>query len=268
MHLGLELFMTDAITRQFIDSMDMSSAEHLISDCKAMGAYDLSKELMCNRKFTVRHCLLQALEHSPKPAQVVILAAGKSPLGLEAYAHSAKKISRIFEVDIAPFGAKPALYNGLLPASKNHVAFIEHDVASPRLIAALQQEGFDPAVPSVVVLEGITHYLAHDACRKVLALFASKPVHNMVVFEYGPPFEGMTDWVRPIAMAAYRGTENRYHPGMTKYTPEWIGETFRQLGGKLVHVFHMNEMERLRTGANRFFKEPNSGWVEVATGKL
>ncbi|MBI4371585.1 MAG: class I SAM-dependent methyltransferase [Elusimicrobia bacterium] len=267
--LAADLFAADDLTRRYVERLDLSSARELIEDAKREGVYELSRELMCSRKFTVRRELLEAAADASSPVQVAILAAGKSPVSLEILGSRGAGVKKIFEVDVSPFDDKRRLYELLAPESRGRVAFLEEDVCSPRLIDRLRGLGFDPTAKTVVVLEGITHYLPPEKLRTCLASFASGRRRNRAVIEFGPPFETLADWVRPKARAVYRSIEKIcFRSGMVKYAADELRGLLSSLGGSLDRHYRMNEMERLRTGANRFFKEDNSGWVEVVVGTL
>lgn len=267
MELALKLFHENELTKRFIEQLDLSSAQDLIRDAEKVGNLDLTKELMCNRKFTVRHCLFDEIENSDTPVQIVILAAGKSPLSLEVLQRSAAKIHKIFEVDISSFSEKEKIYAMLSPISVEKIAFVQKDIFVDDLLNILTEFGFNPEIKTILILEGITHYMSMEKCRMILSRFASRVQRNSVIFEYGPPFETLAAWVLPKAKDAYKIIEDRYFiQGMVKYTPEWLEKTLGEFSGKLRKNYPMNEMEKMRTGKNSFFKERNSGWVEVAVG--
>jgi O-methyltransferase involved in polyketide biosynthesis len=266
MKLAEPLFLSDALTRRYYRQLDISSAQELTEDYRQAGIYELAQELMCNRKFAVRHCLLRALDEETM-AQVVILAAGKSPLGLEAATRKPEKIRHIFEVDVSSLAQKAELYHALAPATRGKVSFIEQDITGERLPDILREHGFDTGISTILVLEGITHYLPQAACFEILTRFASHHRRHRLIIEYGQPFDRLDDEVRPKAETAYGAIERRYHvQGMVKYTSQEIDRMLKQLGGELLEVLPLEAMEKLRTGVNRHFTRPGSGWLEVARG--
>ena len=94
MTLALGLFRENELTQKFVEQLDLSSGQDLIEDAKKVENLELTQELMCNRKFTVRHCLFDEIINSAEPVQIVILAAGKSPLSLEAVEAMPDKIKK------------------------------------------------------------------------------------------------------------------------------------------------------------------------------
>lgn len=270
MAMADDVFTAHPLTRRYMEQLDISSADGLVEEHRQLGVYEAAHNTLSNRKFGVHHLATGILQQSAGPMQLVFLAAGKSPLGLELLSEQADKIARIFEVDVTPFSAKAALYHTLLPQSEQKVAFIEQDILSTALIPALVKQGYDPAKPTLLLLEGITHYIDHATCKALLARFVSPARQTQVILEYSVPLDHVPDPVRREKIRqAFAIIEERYHPqGMTKYTHAWIRETFATLGGELIQILQMDEMERLRHGKNEYFPTPESGWIELAVGRI
>ncbi|HVE11970.1 MAG TPA: class I SAM-dependent methyltransferase [Elusimicrobiota bacterium] len=269
MELGAGVFAESELGRRYMAGLDLSAAAELIDEHRRRGILELTRELMCNRKAAVRRELLRLVDQAGGAVQVLLLAAGKSPLGLETAVERPERVTAVFEADVSVPDDKRRLYASLAPGPAGKVRFVRADVTSPELPALLRAAGFDFGSPAVIALEGITHYISPEACRALLGVFASGEGRNAVIVEYGPPLAALADWVRPKARAAFSIIERRYFPqGMIKYDRAWFEAALRGLGGGLERHYPMEEMERLRTGANRFFSGPGSGWVEVLTGRL
>ena len=111
--------------------------------------------------------LCEAVEPPSGPGvqQVVILGAGWDS---RAYGVLKDKDVRFFEVDMPPTqGAKKAaLKKGGVDA--DHVTFVETDFNQRSWFDALKAHGFDPAIPTFILWEGVTMYLDEDAVRSTL----------------------------------------------------------------------------------------------------
>ena len=96
----------------FVRQLDLSSGEELFYRCQA--ACNWYGEVIRNRKHFI---LNQIVEHLKADGliQIVLLAAGKSPLGLELLLQCSSKISAIFEVYITGMVEKEALYQRIAP---------------------------------------------------------------------------------------------------------------------------------------------------------
>lgn len=270
MAMSADVFAGNDLTRRYMERLDMSSADALVEEHRAVGVYEAAQQVLSNRKFGVQTLVTGMLQQSAVPMQIVSLAAGKSPMGLELLAEQADKVARVFEVDVTPFAGKAALYHELLPLSRDKVVFLEQDILSDRLMPKLLAEGFDPATPTVLLIEGISHYIDHATCKAMLARFVTPAKKVHVILEYSVPLDHVADPVRREKVRqAFAIIEQKFFPqGMTKYTQDWLHGTFKALGGELVQVMRMDEMERLRCGKNMFFLTPESGWIELAVGRI
>ncbi len=125
--------------------------------------------------------LLEAVERSePRVQQVVILGAGWDS---RAYGDLKDRDVRFFEVDTPPTqGAKKAaLRKGGIDA--DHVTFVETDFNQRSWFNALQDHGFDPALPTFILWEGVTMYL-EDAVRGTLGHLEKLAPGSRIAFDY------------------------------------------------------------------------------------
>ncbi len=269
MDLAADVFRSKPLTHAYFERLDLSSAAEMIAEHKAIGVYAPTCEAVSNRKVAMHHLATECLVQRSGPVQVVLLAAGKSPLGLELCVEQRAKVARVFEVDVSPFTEKAALYTELSPECSGLVTFIEQDILSETLIPRLTAHGYDASRPTLLILEGISHYIDHAACARVIGQFASSRQETDVILEYGVPIETLTERVRAHVAATMALVEKRFQQqGMTKYTAAWLTSMFAGHGGALTRIIAMDEMERLRLGENRYFPEPNSGALALAVGRL
>lgn len=269
MELAHEFYLSNAFTKTFMEQLDLSSAADLINAVKASGDLVFTKEMMCDRKFAMRHCLFQQIDLSLDPVQVVILAAGKSPLGLEALHEKNKSIAKVFEIDVSSFSEKEKILLDLAPSLMHKIALIQHDILADDLVSVLKSHGYDEQLKTIVLMEGITHYLPASASETILSRFVTSDQNNVVVFEYGPPFESFAPWFQDRARVAYGIIENLiFKRAMVKYTSGWLKTMLHAFGGDLKHVYSMFEIEKIRKGRNELVQRPDSGWFEVAVGVM
>ncbi len=64
----------------FVSQLDLSSGADLLCRCQAVCSW--YGEVILNRKHFIRHLILKHLKAGSEPVQIILLAAGKSPLGL------------------------------------------------------------------------------------------------------------------------------------------------------------------------------------------
>ena len=117
--------------------------------------------------------------HRPAVDQLVILGAG---FDTRAFTHAAGL--RVFEVD-AP--KTQALKQRLLAEAwrqPDHVTFVPVDFTKTPWLDALKTAGFDPALPTFVLWEGVSYYLPVEVVTATLRAVASLAPKSVVAFDY------------------------------------------------------------------------------------
>ncbi len=258
------LYQENELLKRYVETLDLSSAEELVKDYKAEGLYDLACEQLVNRKYMVRESALKLISEI-QAKQVVIIAAGLSPLGLEIAIQTESLQTNIYEVDLE-FNAKAETLMKLFPQATKRIHFLIKDITAPDLVNSFPN--YDSQQPTLIIIEGITHYLTPTVFDQLLQTFRNKGKNRLVV-EYAPPFDQLNVKMKSKAELAYHIIEKRYHAiGMTKYTPGQLKKIIESEHGEWIQHFTMSEVEELRTGKNHFFNPGESGWVEVATAKI
>jgi len=243
---------------EFVRQLDLSSGADLLCRCQA--ACNWYGEVILNRKCFIRHLILEHLK-AGGPVQVVLLAAGKSPLGLELLL-SSSGISRVFEVDIAGMAEKEALYKKTAPEVADRLRCITADIASESLQEELCRAGFRRDIATFVVLEGISYYISEDALKRIISSFRSFG-RCIFILEYLLP----CDFVEPSRRMIPRNIFSliKMSTGQKEircYSDEALGKIFSEAGGRTAAYHSMQEMERQRTGRNEYFDKPGLGWIK------
>ena len=90
---------------------------------------------------------------------------------------------RLFEVDTpATQGAKKqALERAGIDAA--HVTFVETNFGQTSWLDALMSRGFDPALPTFVLWEGVTMYLDEETVQTTLRRVAALPTGSRIAFD-------------------------------------------------------------------------------------
>jgi hypothetical protein len=136
---------------------------------------------MVNRRCEFFDRTLREAVQASGSQQVVVLGAGWDT---RAYGWLAEANVRIFEVDTPPTqrAKKAALERAGIDAAQ--VTFVETDFGQRSWLDALQEHGFDPALPSYVLWEGVTMYLDEDAVRSTLASLEKLAPGSRIAFDY------------------------------------------------------------------------------------
>jgi len=243
---------------EFVRQLDLSSGTDLFCRCQA--ACDWYGEVILNRKHFIRHQIAEHLRAHER-SQVVLLAAGKSPLGLELLQCSSQ-ISRVFEVDLAGMAEKEALYKRTAPEVADRLRCITADIASESLQEELCQAGCRRDIATIVVLEGISYYISEEALKRIISSFRSSG-KSIFILEYLLPCDFVEPSRRMIPRTIFSLIkESTGQKEIRCYSDEDLEQIFLEAGGRAAAYHSMQEMERQRTGRNEYFDKPGLGWIK------
>jgi O-methyltransferase involved in polyketide biosynthesis len=255
--------------RKFVKMLDLSSGKDLLRRCDAI--CDWYGEVILNRKHFIKllvEKLLAESKEGEEEMQIVILAAGKSPLALELLIENPAKIATIFEVDLAGIEEKMRLYSKLAPESSEKLRCVTADIASEDLLDRLAEEGLDPEAPAIVLMEGISYYLPKEDLEKIVSKFRSGG-RNRFIVEYLVPCSEVKSARREIPKGVFSLIRKEARTdGTICYTESELSRIFQRSGGRKVLCTDMSEMELLRLGQNRYFCERRDGWIEGFLGAI
>ena len=201
MELAREFYLSHSFTKTFMERLDLSSAMDLLNAVKDSGDLAFTKEMMCDRKFTMRHCLFQQIDLSLEPVQVVILAAGKSPLGLETVHEKNAAVAKVFEIDISSFTEKEKILSALAPALLHKIALIQHDILADDLVHVLKKHGYDEqlkTIPVLVLTSSLSSKDVHEAYRLHANGYLVKPMNPTSYFAIGRAVEEF--WMKLVKL--------------------------------------------------------------------
>ncbi len=252
--------------RQFVEMLDISSGKDLLRKCDAI--CDWYREVILNRKHFIKLLVESLLAESDDEVQIVILAAGKSPLALELILENPAKIAKILEVDLAGTEEKKRLYSRLTPDSAEKLRCLTANIASDDLLDQLTGEGFDPVAPAIVLMEGISYYLPEKDLEKIVSKFRFGR-RNRFIVEYLVPCSEVKAARREIPKSIFSLIQKEAETDGTRcYTELELSSLFRRSGGREISCTDMSEMELMRLGQNRYFCETGDGWIECFLGSI
>lgn len=266
-----------APVRRFVEMLDLSRGEDLLRRCNEI--CDWYGEVILNRKHFIKHLIERLLAEGEEEkkagekaaegkVQIVILAAGKSPLALELLIENPARIAKIFEVDLAGIEEKRRLYSRVAPDLVERLRCLALDVASEDLLDRLAEEGFDPDSPAIVLMEGISYYLSKKSLEEIILRFRSGGRKKIIV-EYLVPCSEVKADRRPIPKGIFTLIREEAETGGTAcYTRSELSDLFLRSGGREVSCFDMSEMERLRLGKYKLFCSRGDGWIEAFLGSI
>ncbi|PKL66008.1 MAG: hypothetical protein CVV32_02140 [Methanomicrobiales archaeon HGW-Methanomicrobiales-3] len=259
-----QLYRTGSAAR-FYALLDLSAGESLRQECER--ACPWYSEVLLNRKFWIHRLAGRFVRGAGRPCQVIIMAAGKSPLALELLDDCGDAIASKIETDIHGMEEKQRLYENAAPEHAGKIRCVTADLSDiPGTIAALRGTGrYDPAHPACVVMEGISYYLPPAILSGMAAQFASQYAKNRIIFDYLLPCRLVPEERQKYPRGVWRAINRDCNQGGTTTNSGQELDTILAPVGCTRIVHHtMHEIERERTGINRFFTSPADGWIRIA----
>lgn len=262
-----DLYRTGSAER-FYSCLDLAAGEQMRRECEAVCPW--YAEVILNRKWFIREIAVRFVADACAPCHVVVPAAGKSPLALELLDACGEGIASVIEVDIEGMEEKQYLYERAAPAHAAKIRCVSADLADlPGTAAAIAGAGYDPDLPTVVILEGVSYYIPPAVLSGIFSLFASPDRKNLAIVEYLLPCRLVAEKRRNIPREIWRIINRDCNPGGTvTYSPEEIEQALARAGCDSVVQHSMYEIELARTGANRYFPAVVDGWIAITCGWL
>ena len=266
MRWSLKLYETE-ITRRFLDHLDLRSGDNLYNQCQRV--CDWYEEIILNRKYFIKHLIEQEINSTDREYQLVILAAGKSPLSMEILMQYSSRIHHIIEIDITGMADKRKLCHGLFPAMSGKLSFIDADIISPDIAGIIDNpdNGFRRNLPTIFLLEGISYYFKKQELQRIIAN-VKRGQESFFIVEYLVPYHLVNQRRRDIPLRIFEiicsdcGLDS-----ITSYTREELSSMLQDLGVNFTGSYNMMEMELARTVTNTFFKSADEGWIECITAR-
>ena len=256
-------------TAAFVDQLDLSQGQELLARCHDVCPW--YGEVIRDRKHFLRHLIQRELATRAQQCQVVIPAAGVSPLALELLLSQPDRVTKVIEVDIAGAAEKHRLYSAVAPHLANRIACITADITAAGFSAEMLEVegGYQPDAPTIVLFEGISYYITEAQLRHAMGVFRSAQQQNLIILEHLLPCALVNEARRSIPSGIFRtiGT----YAGLSNircYSPGDVESLFQSLRGSNVRHYSSTDMERLRNEKPRRFVEDGDGWIGCAVGAV
>ena len=240
--------------RSYLEKLDLKSGKLLYRQC--CGIWPHYGEVINNRKFGILHLIRKCLAEKDRCRQVVIAAAGIDPLGIEL-AEYFPEIA-VFEFDRENMDVKEKLYRTSAVTVTADISFITTDILDTGVLTRdLARSGWNPQIPTLLVLEGISYYLPKQYIHRLISTFQPEKT----IFEYLKESSAIdtdkniiaTDIFNLIADQCGLSCIERYSPCRVKSVS----------GMTILELYGMDVLEKMRSGTNTFFSTAASGWIEI-----
>jgi hypothetical protein len=263
-----ELYRTGSAAR-FYARLNLSEGRQMLDACDH--ACPWYHEVTLNRKWFIRHLAREFIRGTGGPCQLVLPAAGKSPLALELLDDCGDGIASVIEIDIKGMDGKARLYRETVPEYADRIECVTADLFDlPGTMDAIKRTGrYDPALATCVIPEGISYYLPQDRFSGIIGLFTSDTMKNRVIFDYLLPCRLVPEERQKYPRGVWRVINRDCNTGgTTTYSQDDLDELLAPAGCCRILHHTMHDIERGRTGGNRYFPAVKDGWIQIAEGWL
>ena len=253
----------------FYSCLDLSAGERMKQECDMVCPW--YGQVVMNRKWFIRHLVEEFIERAGAPCQVIMPAAGKSPLALELLDACKDRIASVIETDITGMEEKQRLYKRAAPAHTGKIRCVPADLYDPQGTAgAIRATGrYDPRLPTFVITEGISYYIPPAVLSGIISLFASDGKKNRAILDYMLPCRLVRDERRHFPRGIWQIINRYCNPdGTVTYSPDEMEQTLTRAGCSHIEHHPLHDIELHRTGMNRYFPAISDGWIQIAAGRL
>ncbi len=240
--------------RYYLSQLDLEEGKALYKQCEEVWPY--YDEVIKNRKFGVFSLIEKCCTEKISCQQVVIAGAGLDALGIEITERYPRV--KVFEIDKENMSLKSHLFKNSGNKSKASIMFIEIDILNiPSLYGSLTAHGWDTNKPTALILEGISYYLPPESIQELVQVINP----DWVIFEFLKEDHEITADRVKIPQKIFGFILNQCElPDIWRYSCFTAGKLFDM---PVAVRYSMKQLEKMRTGSNRFFQTEDSGWIEV-----
>ena len=265
LELSAELYQ-DSLTRQFLKQFDLSSGSDLIHFCHQLSP--LFKEILLNRKFWAFDSLSKSIKAVNQPCQIILLAAGKTPLALQLLASHQKLIQNIYEVDITPFADKLKVYHHLSVPYLEKIQLIQKNITDSDLIDTLKQKKLMTSLPTFIMLEGISYYISEENLEAIIQN-TSHLKHAKVFLDFKYPYHPSSQYINETHLHQLfdKIKKTCYLNFITEYSLDTLKAIIDKYSNAIEYQ-SMYELEKMRKGQNTFFTPSSEKTIGLINFKI
>ncbi|WP_346317456.1 class I SAM-dependent methyltransferase [Chitinophaga sp. YIM B06452] len=251
---------TSGLTAQYYALLDLGDVQQISGEISQV--FKHFTEIVLFRKRFVRYLLEQFLQDGA-PVQVCIMGAGLDPLSLWLLENHRGAIGSIYEIDSSHLQHKSALYNRVLPGS-SPVHFIQADITDTlHLLDKLRDAGYSPEKPTVIVFEGLIHYIADEQFLNTMQAFRTPNKTNVVLLDYLLPEDDVPEHTLPMYGEVVKKIEAFIGGKFQTYSRPHIFRLASLLHGDMAAVDSLQDIEFKLNGRNELFYEEGEGFLEM-----
>lgn len=250
----------DGWGREYLSRIDFSPVEKMAEDL--IDITPLFRDVMLLRKRMVRYLIKQLMIRHNRQ-QVCILAAGLDPLGLQIAEYFPEQLTSIYEVDNAHMNEKQQLYASV-SFNDARLHNVQADITNTTLLMeSLIAAGYNPHKPTLVVFEGIMHYISEEQFLRIMRSFCSRTRNNAVIMDYIIPDEDIPAGFLPTAKQMFDVVEKGIGSRLKQFSRKKILNLLSLLEADLFDVYDMQAAEYVLNGHNKLYHNRGEGILEI-----
>jgi hypothetical protein len=251
---------TSGLTGRYYALLDLGDVQQISGEISRM--FKHFTEIVIYRKKFIRYLLDQYLQDGV-PVQVCIMGAGLDPLSLWLLENYRGAVGSIYEIDSSHLQHKSALYNRVLP-SRPPVHFIQADITDTlHLLDKLRDAGYSPEKPTVIVFEGLIHYITDEQFLNTMQAFRTPNKTNVVMLDYLLPEDDVPEHTLPVYGELVKKIEGFIGGKFQTYSRAQVFGLVSLLHGDVAAVDSLQDIEFKLNGRNELFYEEGEGFMEM-----
>jgi O-methyltransferase involved in polyketide biosynthesis len=250
----------DGWSREFISRIDFSAVERLAEELSNITP--LFHDVVIMRKRMVRHLVTQLMLQFPRQ-QVCILGAGLDPLGLQIAEDFPIHLKAIYEVDNAYVQEKQDLYASI-SFDDDRLHNLKADMTNiPLLMQTLIDAGYNPDEPTLIIFEGIMHYISEEQFLRIMRAFCSRTRNNAVVMDYMLQNEDLPFNFVAKANDMLEVLGNAIGMPLRQFSRKKVLNLLSLLEAEIFDVYDMQAAEYILNGRNKMYHLKGEGMLEM-----
>lgn len=251
---------TDGWSREYISRIDFSTVEKLAEEL--CNITPLFHDVLMLRKRMVRHLVTQLMLQHPR-RQVCILGAGLDPLGLKIAEDFPTHLKAIYEIDNTYVQEKQELYASI-SFDDDRLYHLQADMTNiPQLMLTLINAGYNPDEPTLIVFEGIMHYISEEQFLRIMRAFCSRTRNNAVVMDYMLQNEDLPFNFVSRANDILDVLGNAIGMPLRQFSRKKILNLLSLLEAEIFDVYDMQATEYILNGRNKMYHLRGEGMLEM-----
>jgi O-methyltransferase involved in polyketide biosynthesis len=252
--------------KKYLAHIDFSQVKGLADELSRITP--LFREALLLRKGMVRHLIKQLMRQHPRQ-QLCILAAGLDPLALQVTEYfSEQQLTSIYEVDSANMREKQEIY-ATIGFNDDRLHTLQADINNThQLINTLIDAGYDPQQPTLIVFEGIMHYISEEQFLSIMRNFCSRTKSNAVIMDYLEYAEGLPAGAVSKATEMLDTMESYIGSRLQQFSRKKIRNLLSLLDADQIEVYDMQTAEQILNGQNKVYQGERKGMLEMMSFHL